>query len=166
MIFNNLKEFEAYINKLLAETMNDEVAKKVKEVEQRNVEDEVYQGYVTNNTGGQPWRYKRRRTKEGLQDTSNMVHNVDVMRNSVQLTVENITTGSNDDFRLDTLIEYGDGYDGKEYQYKDNRDDTADQYLKPRPFTQGTIDELKMNKEHVTALKNGLKARGVDVVRK
>jgi hypothetical protein len=161
--FNNLKELEQFLNQQMASVLNNEVAEIVKDVEQRNIEDVVYQGYQTSNTGGQPWKYERRRTNGGLQDKENMQHQVITTGNGVELSVENVTKGKDDNFEIADLIEYGDGYNGKEYSFKNNRDGTAEQYLRARPFTRDTVDELKQNDEHVIAFKNGMKSRGIDL---
>jgi hypothetical protein len=163
--FNTIKQLEAYINRQMRDVLKTEVAEKIKEVEQRNIQDEVYEGYVTQNTAGEPWKYQRRRTNGGLQDKKNMKSNVKILGTGqgVELNVENVTKGKDDNFRLDTLIEYGDGTDGKEYTYKENRDNTADQYLQGRPFTQETVKELELTNEHVHAFKNGLKSKGIDI---
>lgn len=164
MDFNNIKELELYVNKRIFEALNNDVAEVIKVVEQRNVEDVVYQGYVTSNLGGQPWRYKRRRTNNGLQDKKNMIHNVKWTADGFVLSIENITTGSRDSFKIADLVEYGDGYNGKEYEWKRNRDGTAEEYLKARPFTKETIRELKTNKEHIYAFKRAMKAKGINLI--
>lgn len=163
MEFNSLTELEKYLNDKMADVLNHEVAEIVKDVEQRNIQDVVYEGYKTSNIGGEPWVYQRRRTNGGLQDKNNMIHHVTTNGQGVELSVENVTTGKNDTFRLDTLIEYGDGTDGKEYEFKENRDNTADQYLRGRPFTHETEDELMQTNEHVIAFKNGMKSRGINI---
>jgi hypothetical protein len=163
--FSTLKQLEAYINKQMRDVLQNEVAEKVKDVEQRNIQDEVYEGYVTSQAGGQPYIYQRRRTNGGLQDKKNMKSKVKNLGSGqgVELSVENVAKGKDDKFRLDTLIEYGDGTDGKEYEYKTNRDGTADQYLRGRPFTNETVKELESSNEHVHVFKNGMKSRGIDI---
>jgi hypothetical protein len=161
--FKSLTELNKYLQKHMRDVLQNEVAEKVKEVEQRNIQDEVYEGYKTSNTGGEPWIYQRRRTNDGLQDKKNIKSKVKNVKDGAELSVENVTKGKDDKFRLDTLIEYGDGTDGKEYEYKDNRDNTADQYLRGRPFTQETTNELTQTNEHVQVFKNGMKNRGFDI---
>jgi hypothetical protein len=161
--FNNLKELEEYLKPKMLQVVENEVAKEIKDVEQLNIEEVVYQGYVTSNAQGQPWKYKRRRQNDGLQDRDNMVEKARYIGNTVELTIENITEGSNEDFKIAPLIEYGDGNGGKEYEYKNNRDDTADQYLAPRPFTEETIKELKLTNRHINAFKQGMRKRGIDI---
>lgn len=165
MEFKTLKQLETYLNKQMRDVLAQNVAPVVKDVEQRNIEDEVYQGYKTNNTGGQPWVYQRRRTNGGLQDKKNMKHKVKNLGSGqgVELSVENVTKGKDDRYQIADLIEYGDGYNGKEYTYKENRDNTADQYLRGRPFTRETEKELQLNKEHIHAFKNGMKSKGFNV---
>src|SRR5205085_10844403 len=106
---------------------------------------------------------ERRKTNSGLADESNMKHKVKNVKDGVELSVENTTKGKDQNFRIDTLIEYGDGTDGKEYQYKTNRINTADEYLRARPFTEKTEESIAQSNEHVEVMKNALKAKGIDV---
>jgi hypothetical protein len=92
-----------------------------------------------------------------------MKHKVKNVVNGVELSVENKTKGKDDNFQLDTLIEYGDGTDGKEYDYKTNRIDTQDEYLRGRPFTEKTEEAILQSDEHVKIMRNGLKAKGIDI---
>ncbi|HJR46674.1 MAG TPA: hypothetical protein VJ799_00825 [Nitrososphaeraceae archaeon] len=152
--FSNISELEKYLVPLMKDVMNKEVTETIRDVEQRNIQDEVYNKY-------EPVMYERRRRNDGLQDRKNMIHNVNTFKNGVELTVENITEGIEDDFLIADLVEYGDGHNGKEYQYKGNR--LAKDYLKPRPFTKATIEELELNDEHVYSFIKGMRAKGVDL---
>lgn len=164
MEFKNLKELERYINKQMAETLQNEVAEKVKDVEQRNIQEQVYEGYRPNSPDREPWKYERRRWQNGgLGDRNSMEVNVSSNGSDVELTVTNRAKSQDGDFEIAPLIEYGDGYNGLEYDYKNNRDNTASQYLKGRPFTAETIDELNKTNEHVTAFKQGMRKRGIEV---
>lgn len=163
--FNNIREFEQYFNKNMISAMKDvmlnDVGHIVKVVEQRNIVEEVYLKYTPDSPLRQPWIYKRRRQDGGLMDMRNMLATVTDVPNGVLLSVENLTRGYNQTMLLDTLIEYGDGYGGKEYDYKENRDDTAWQYLRARPFTKATIQELRETKGHVTAFRQGMEEYGI-----
>lgn len=164
--FYNLNNLSKFLNGKIADAMKTDVAETVRNVEQKNIDDTVYSGYRPSTSDGEPWRYERRRDNGGLRDRKNMVADVQVTSDGVKLLVENITTGSQDNFRIDDLVEYGDGTNGKEYGYKRNRDGTADQYLRGRPFTRNTIEELERTGEHVDALINGLRKNGIEVNRK
>jgi hypothetical protein len=159
--FKNLTELNKYLNQQMRDVMNNEMAQMVKTKESESVEKNVYQAYTPNN--GEPFVYQRRRENGGLADTKNMMHQVKNVANGVELSVENRTKGKDDKFQLDTLIEYGDGTDGKEYEYKSNRDGTADQYLRARPFTERTEEAIAQSNEHVQIMRNGLKTRGIGV---
>lgn len=162
--FKTMKEVEDYIKKQMAETMKQEVAYVVKKTESEKVYSEVYDAYKPKN--GEPWRYRRRKKNGGLADTRNMKHKVTTNDNDVELSVENTTKSAHAKygwFRIDDLVEYGDGHNGKQYIYKTNRDGTAWQYLRARPYTAKTIEELKNNKAHIEAFKRGMKKRGIDI---
>lgn len=161
--FDNLKQLEDYLNKQMADVMQKEVAEKVKDVEQKQIDKTVYDGYSPSSDDGEPWQYERRRDKGGLRSRDNMDVDVQMVGNGVELTVENTTKGKDDNFEIADLVEYGDGYNGKQYTYKRNRDGTANEYLRARPFTKNTADELEMTGEHIDAMKKGLKARGLSV---
>jgi hypothetical protein len=162
--YDSLEKMFLELNKNIAKTMKMEVSTVVKKVESMKVESEVYEKYRPDTPDGEPWQYKRRRANGGLSDPDNMISNVNIIGNNVDLSIENVTVGAQDSFQISDLVEEGDGFGGKEYEYKTNRDGTAEQYLRPRPFQQSTVDELAKTGEHVKALKLGLKAQGLDVL--
>ena len=90
-----------------------------------------------------------------------MIEDVKITNNSVEMSVRNTTTGKDDSFEIADLIEYGDGHNGKEYSYKENREGTSDQYLNSRPFTERTIRELENYRLHIDALKGDLENKGI-----
>jgi aminopeptidase-like protein len=159
--FNNLTELYKYLQNEMREVMNNEMADMVKKKESESVEKNVYDVYKPNN--GKPFVYDRRKTNGGLADESNMKHTVKNTSNSVELSVKNTTKGKDQNFQIADLVEYGDGYNNKEYEYKTNRDGTASEYLSGRPFTEKTEEDILQSNEHVTVMKNGLKSRGIDV---
>jgi hypothetical protein len=164
--FKTIKQIEAHINKLMREALNTEVAKVVKNKEQEMVVSEVYDKYSPSTEDGEPWEYERRGWKGGLADQKNMKHKTVSLGtgNGLQLSVENKTKGKDDkNMYISDLIEGGDGYNGLEYNYKSNRDGTAGQYLKARPYQQKTVESLEQSNEHVEALKKGLIRQGLDV---
>jgi hypothetical protein len=162
--YDSFEALFAGINKDIENAMRNEVAEVVKKVESEKVESEVYNKYKPSTSDGEPWRYERRKTNGGLADTANMIPKTNLITNGVELTVENITEGSQDSFKISDLIEGGDGTSGKQYQYKTNRDGTAYQYLKARPFQRKTEEELAKTGEHEKALKVGLRRNGLDVL--
>lgn len=154
--FNNLNDLFKHINSQMADVMQKEISEKVKDVEQKNIDSTVYDAYS-------PFVYERRRDNDGLRDRNNMQSQVTQSGNGVELTVENTTKGKDSNYEIAELIEYGDGTNGKEYDFKRNRDGTAFKYLGSRPFTKNTVDELYRTGEHVDEMKKGLKKRGIDV---
>lgn len=59
---------------------------------------------------------------------------------------------------LPELVEHGDGYKSYHYDFQ-----SEGRYMKERPFTAKTVENLKKNGDHVKALKAGLKRHGVKV---
>jgi hypothetical protein len=161
--FNSIKDLEKYLNKQMADVLQNEVAEKVKDVEQESIDRTVYGGYQPTSPDSEPWVYERRRDDGGLRDRRNMEETVVHTSNGVELSIENTTTGSDDDFEIADLVEYGDGANGKEYSFKSNRDNTAYQYLRGRPFTKETVEELERTGEHVDEMRKGLRRKGLDV---
>jgi hypothetical protein len=159
--FKNLEELIKHLNIQMRDVMNNEMAQMVKKKESESVVKNVYEAYQPDN--GEPFVYERRKTNGGLADERNMKHKVKNVVNGVELSVENKTKGKDDNFQLDTLIEYGDGTDGKEYDYKTNRISTQDEYLRGRPFTEKTEEAILQSDEHVKIMRNGLKAKGIDI---
>lgn len=165
--FNDLNSLIKHLNeRVIKNALENEVAEKVRDIEQRKIDETVYSGYRPSTSDGEPWVYKRRRDNGGLRDRKNMIADVQATSDGVKLSVENITTGSQDNFKIADLVEYGDNTNGKEYAYKRNRDGTADQYLRSRPFTKNTIEELERTGEHIDALIDGLKKQGINVKKK
>lgn len=160
---NSINELKKYLNKYIQEVLDENVAPVVKNKEQEKVITEVYDKYSPSTPDGEPFKYERRGWNGGLADQKNMKHQVKNTANGVELSVENVTKGKDENFRLDTLIEYGDGTDGKEYEYKTNRDGTAYQYLQGRPFTKSTIEELEQSGEHIQAFVRGMKGKGIEI---
>jgi hypothetical protein len=163
--FATLKQLEKHIEKLMREALNTEVAEVVKNKEQQKVITEVYDKYSPSTPNGEPWEYKRRGLNGGLADKKNMKQKVKrTGKNAeLELTIENKTKGKDENMYISDLVEGGDGYNGLEYQFKNNRDGTANEYLQPRPFQQKTVEELEQSNDHVDAMKKGLQRLGLDV---
>lgn len=158
--FKNLNQLFKHVQKQLESAMNDEVADAVRHEQQKQIQKEVYDEYPY------PYYYERRRfTDDGLQDIDVMVSEIKTTSNGVILSVVNLAKGQNQEhLYLAPLIEYGHSNGYGEYQYPYNRDSTAWKFLQPRPFTRATIEALERSGVHIRALKEGLKARGIDTV--
>lgn len=154
------------VNKLKQNTQEivvNEVADVVVKTQKERIQTDVLDKYHIDEETGEstePFVYERRYENGGLISDENII--VEVIENGI--TVRNVTKAKdNDTFNLAELIENGDGYNGLEYTYKDNRDDTSYQYLQPRPFIKNTRQELRENRKHIKALKEGLKNKGYNV---
>jgi len=158
MTVNNLKDLRKILEKKIEDSLEKEVTNTIRDVMLENIEETVYDTY-------EPFQYDRRHEKEGLSDPSNIGG---VIVNG-ELQVFNATAGNsyisnngnysisqNTGQYLAPIIEYGQGYD-----FSSENGDKG--YEKPRPFVENTREELKQTKEHVKALKRGLKNRGINV---
>lgn len=152
--FKNLEELENYIREQVLDTLKEEVVQKVKEVEIEVIEKQVYDVY-------QPKVYQRRGNNEGLLDIRNI--EADPLFNGSYYSIKNMTRKYQVNEYLAPLIEYGHaravalgdrGYDIQRFDLP---------YMYPRPFTRKTYERLERYKEHVVAMKEGLKTRGIDV---
>lgn len=139
----------------------DEVLDAVKEVEQKHIQEEVYDAY-------NPIAYKRRYYDNGLIADDNIVGEL----NGNTLEVRNTTQpnasiskpptpyNSSDITQFSKWIEFGETYNGNaKLLFDGNRSDEP--WANPRPFTANTIEDLKQNKQHIKALKEGLKKRNI-----
>jgi hypothetical protein len=160
--FKNLKELEKFLNNKIKSAMANEVAEKVRDVQQSKIDTEVYDAYQPNTPDNEPYVYDRRKDNDGLRDRENMIADVKDSGHGVELSVENVAKGKDKDFQLAGLIEYGDNAGYGEYDYKYNREGTAEQYLKERPFIEETRKSLRQTKQHVDALKQGLHRQGIN----
>lgn len=157
MQFKNLSDVRRYLETQIADTMEKHIAEVVKEEMSKSVENVVYKAY-------DPFEYERREDEGGLSDTDNMnITEFDVKDSEVSMLVENLTRGSNDIFMIGDLVEYGHGYDGKEYTYPYNRDGTAYKFLKSRPFAKDATERMKEEGVLEKELKLGLLMKGIDV---
>jgi hypothetical protein len=163
--FDNLKDLFKYVEKEVSDSMKKEVSEVVKKVQQKAIEDEVYDKYnIVGGSQQEPYVYERRRDHGGLSDPNNMIEVVQVIGNEIVLQVTNITKGKDDSgLYVAELVEYGDNKGYGEYEYKNNRDGTAYQYRNPRPFTKETINRLKESGQHIDALRRSLKTKGFDI---
>lgn len=145
----------------VGDTLSHEVFEAVKEEESAAIDSEVYGVYT-------PKKYRNRGLGAGMADPSNIVMS-DGSASNGKLTVVNITepnpAGCEDNWRVTTdknlpeLIEFGQGYNSMGYDFPRH----GLRYMEPRPFTEKTIENLKNNKAHVEAMKNGLRKRGLNI---
>lgn len=162
--FNSIRDFEKYLNEQMAKVLITDVAQVVKNKEQEKVITEVYDKYQPGTPDHEPWVYKRRGWQGGLADQSNMNSYVTNTLGGVELTVENVTKGQDDtNLNIADLVEYGDNQGHGQYDYKKNRDGTANEYLAARPFQEDTVTELEMTGEHIDAFKLGMRRQGINL---
>jgi hypothetical protein len=164
LMAKTLKELFAQIQAQIGDVLGNEVAEMVKDVEYDTIQEEVYDKYHIGEDGQWtvPFEYERRGAEGGLRDRENMISNVS--DDGTTLTVTNVTKGKTDPgLELAPLVEYGDDAGYGSYEGKRNRDETQDQYLSPRPFTQRTAEKIARENIHVKKLREGLKKRGLKV---
>lgn len=154
-IFRNTAAPVDYVKGLIDEVLTEDVFPVIQEAEIDTIMEVVY----SQKTSGY---YRRRGDAEGMGDPYNIEIQGGVAKNGI-LTVVNVTVpnpylnGANErggyasqNKHLPEVIEYGKGYD---YWKKP----------KKRPFTAKTIERLQSSGECTTALKNGLRSRGIAV---
>jgi len=157
--FKNTAALFKYIQKQINETLEDDVAKEVKQVEHDAVEKVVYDSYTPN-------VYDRRRDDGGLSDINNMKNNkvaegVLIISNETKAhpTKTNasgkVYKSKNKGKKLTPIIVEG-GADN--YDFPRNR-----AYIESRDFIQETKDMLEQDGKHWTALKIGLLKRGIKI---
>ncbi len=136
----------------IEDTLACEVLDKVKEIEIRHVNEDVFSVYS-------PSIYERRST-DGLDDSSNIIGEV----RNMELEVDNITEFNEDygtynhGIGLADLINDGESRSGFYYDYQGEFDERA------RPFIDNTIDEIERTDSVENALAKGLRKRNYDVV--
>lgn len=137
MTFKNLNSLCRHIEKQIQDTMVNEVADTVKDNMTEAVHTSVYDAYS-------PQYYNRRMNNGGLSDT----HNMEVTEIQNGISVHNAAPLDNgrNDYNLDEIIVYGLGNQPFE-----------------RDFYAETAERLQENQEHMEALKQGLKKRGIEV---
>lgn len=158
MDFKSLKDLEKYLQQQVNKSLERDVTPVVKKIMIEQIEDTVYSAYS-------PSEYKRRGQDEGLADPENiggvMVGNTLEVINATQtnpdiyINHERYDSQNEGDY-LTPIIEYGQGYDFA-------RENGNAGYERPRPFISNTREKLKSTGAHVTALKKGLKKRGINV---
>jgi len=145
------------VQKKIDSAQKNEVFEAVRDVYQDHVQSDVYNVYS-------PSAYVRRMENGGLIADENIVGNVnnnilEVMDVAPLNKSEGAITYNSQTY-LTKIIENGLAYTGNAV-YLFDQDMSGEPWATPRPFTKNTIDDLKQNKQHVEALKKGLKKRGI-----
>lgn len=156
-----IEEALAKINSKLAKKVDNalekEVLEAVKSEESEAIYSEVYGVY-------KPSKYRRREKHGGLADPDNIKGSVsEGVLTVVNTTPPNpsgciINSLATTDKALPELVEHGDGYKTYHYDWS-----SGGRYMEERPFTAKTVENLKNSRDHVKALKAGLKRQGVKV---
>lgn len=156
--FKNLNSALKHVQKIVNETLLNEVTNAVKVAEIEHVMDDVY----TRPTSG---AYKRRYADGGLGDVNNLKES---LASDGVLVVSNETPFNpylngvdasgglslNSGNALDGLVNFGDGWHDYYYDYS---------MCGPTNFIEKAVDDLKSSGEHVKAMKDGLQKRGLTV---
>lgn len=140
--FKSLNELFTYLRKQISTTLNDEVAKEVKQQMHEVIEEVTYEQY-------DPLQYIR--THE-LSDVANMEVNV-IDSN----TIEIINTRKDGNTDVARVVATGIGY-----SWLNSPIAKANPPFE-RNFYEDTYNFLKHNGRHIEAMRRGLKRRGLDV---
>lgn len=137
MTFNNLNDLFKHIEEDVNNTLENEVAETVKDDLLVSIHNDVYSAYS-------PEHYKRRMVNGGFSNRSNLEATVydGVLKVRDVAPLDNGQTG----YALDDIIIHG--YGNQPFA---------------RNYISRTEERLRDTKDHVEALKSGLKKRGIDV---
>lgn len=137
MTFDNINDLFKYVENKTKDAMKTEVADTAKSAMSEAVNKDVYDVY-------DPVWYTRRGTNGGLSDTEN--YTVHEIQDGIEITNDTPLDNGGMSPRLDDIICNGLG-----------------KQPFPRDFYKGTSDILERSDDLRAALKEGLKARGIDV---
>ena len=153
----SLQALKNELNKKITNALKEEVNNIVIDAMIEHINEDVYNVY-------EPKFYQRRYTNDGLADISNIdsdvkhcvlaVQNNAIANPVIYIAGKELKSQNQGNF-LTPIIETGNGYDFS------STTSGGREYLKPRPFVSNTNEDLKNNKQHITALKKGLKRQGV-----
>lgn len=153
MAFRSLKALEKYLKNAITKSLKDSPPIAVKNLMMKHILRDVYSVYT-------PKEYVRRYSSEGLLSEDNVV--IDNKRgNRIEIWNKTKRNINYTNLYLAPVIEYGhkkaisNGYQGYSYPNPDYA------YYYPRPFIKNTRNDLKMNKQHIKALKQSLKKFGI-----
>lgn len=142
------------LQKKVNATLEDNVFKAVKEVYLEHIESDVYDKYT-------PKIYERRHQSGGLADEHNITGKM------VEGTLEVMNIGMPNDslfgkeFNSSYLTQFASWIENGDAGKVFGGDFSGEPWANPRPFTENTIKDLKQNKQHIKAFKEGLKSRGI-----
>jgi len=146
--FRNMKDIATYLRKKIGSALEVEVGDTIRAVMQAHVETDVYSEYT-------PYMYERRGSSNGgLGDIDNMET---TLLDKMTLMLVN-TTLPNPRYRHSALGSWSVAKAvelGEHYQFSCPPG--------PRPFTHKTAVDLYRNKQHITALKAGLRRQGLNI---
>lgn len=150
---NSLEELRTQLMSRVKEVAQESMVDKVKDVEVDNIKKTVQDVY-------NPTIYVRRGSNNGLTDKNNMQVQMYNRGEGISIYIANNTRGNTQYWGSTTgyiahIIEEGVGY-----TWKQSRIYNLQPY--PRPFIQNTINDLKQNKQHVQALRDGLRDNGIN----
>ncbi len=162
-----MKKISPTIQEKMNTSLLQDVYPAVAKKESKVIQKVVYEAYS-------PKEYVRRFDGFGGNDGLASLRNIEIRRNVSKngyLVVANTTRPNPDgdprsavttDKLLPNLVEYGHGGSvyGKRYDFVKDSDA---EYLKARPFTRKTIEALKKDKDHIKAMKQGLRRQGLKV---
>ena len=147
---DQLEELMAKLQEQVQDVVKNNVVETIKDVETEHIREDVYNTYT-------PTMYQRRYEDNGLIDGENMKEVIKKEYNTISLDITNDTLGNPDPTvgYIDSIIESGEGY-----KWKNSEIYQEQPY--PRPFTENTYKDLEENKQHITALKEGLKQYNIE----
>lgn len=150
---DQLEELMVKLQEQVQDVVKNNVVETIKDVETEHIREDVYNTYT-------PTMYQRRYENDGLIDKENMKEVIKKEDNTISLDITNDTLENQDypnadqDY-IDSIIENGEGYTWKNSQIYQEQP-------YPRPFTENTYKDLEENKQHITALKEGLKQYNIE----
>ena len=144
-IEQQLRQLEKRINKDIHDVLYNDVAEVVKDEMTEAIQTSVYDRYS-------PSQYQRQMDNGGLTDRNNMQS---TMIGDNTLVVKNIRRDGDRDV-VGVII------DGTGYTWENSRIYSMQPF--PRNFYEETIERLLRSKNHVSAMKKGLRNKGYNVV--
>ena len=138
----NMKQLEALIMKQVQDSLITDVSKKVIQVAQEHVVEDVYDAYT-------PKEYKR----TGKLATSFVANET---ASGIEIENNRYENGRN----IAEIIEYGHEDSAYGYEYPAYYPG-GQNFIQPRPFIENTRDEIRARNLHVEELKKSLNKKGI-----
>lgn len=164
--FNSIADLEKYLKeKVIPNILKNEIKNVVVETELKHIKSDVYDVYTPKVYPNIEQDIHRRGADGGMLDPKNIKHTL-ISNDTLSVTNETppnpyARDGATVNKNLPELIEFGDSYNGNEYDYTDDPDA---KYLQPRSFTANTIEDLKNSDKLINALHDGLKRNKIESV--